>query len=292
MGHSSTAVPVEVTIHDWLVSASVQLSRNGTYRHRLFKENPRCRDNFLPELRRMVLAAHDDACRRLREILGSDYPAYPSCLHTQTLKGYFGEVLSGLIAENFGPHGEHRWRVVAYLFRFHDVAFHELERCRQTGASARPLPGRTGNDCLAFCFDDEGQVEKTLVCEAKCTASHDSSLVSQAHEQLSTDFDLPVSLMQVIDILESRKDDPEAQRFAAALRRLWQYQPALPRYDLVVYVCGKPPVRAESWLPRDKPHHKYTGRRNLEVDEIHISDVEGLVRAVYRGTKTGEVETP
>lgn len=292
MGRNSSTIQVAAIIQNWLVSGDARISPGGKYRHRLFKENSECREDFLPELRRMVLAAHDDACQHLREILGPENPAYPGCLHIQTLKGYFGEVLSGLIVENFAPHGEPRWRVPAYLFRFHHVAFQELERCRQTGAAARQVPGRTGDDCLAFCLDDQGEVEKSMVCEAKCTGEHDASLVSDAHDQLSRGLDLPVSLYQVIEVLESRRDDPEARPFAAALRRLRQNHAARPRYDLIAYVCGRPPVRQESWVPRDRPHQKYTAGRHLEVDEIHLSDVDGLVSAVYRGTNSCEVEPP
>ena len=54
-------------------------------------------------------------------------PAYPDDLETSVLQGYLGELLAGLIAENYAPHGR-RWIVPAFLFRGHQAAFQALER--------------------------------------------------------------------------------------------------------------------------------------------------------------------
>lgn len=53
------------------------------------------------------------------------------------------------------------------------------------------------------------------------------------------------------------------------------------RYDLVSYICGRHPKRDGVWLPTEKPHASYKAKRRLEAVEVHLYDVENLVREVY-----------
>ena len=125
------------TFTSWL-KEELHESPDKTYRHRLLTENPNTRDNFLDDLSSYVRAAHEDAKRHLRELFENTLdpfgtfppfdPAegYPELLHMQTLKGYFGEIFAGLIAEHFSPFGEASWKVPVFLFRYHIVAFQEF----------------------------------------------------------------------------------------------------------------------------------------------------------------------
>jgi hypothetical protein len=108
---------------------------------------------------------------------------YPHKLPLSTLQGYFGEVFAGLIVENGSALGESGWQVPAFLFRTHAVAFEQLELMRQTGQPLKGVPGRTGDDCMAFRRDSQGNIIRTLYCEAKCTLGHDTSLIADAHER-------------------------------------------------------------------------------------------------------------
>jgi hypothetical protein len=277
----------------WL-SNSVSESNDKRYRHRLLEENFDQRCEVLEDLKSYVQAAHEDARRRLRKLAGisldplgstCEYdPAegYPELLHIQTLKGYFGEVFAGLVAENLSPFDQDGWKVPAFLFRYHLPAFHQLEAIRQTGEEAGLLPGRTGDDCLAFQLDGDGRIVRSLYCEAKCTPGHRSSMVAEAHRKVS-DAAI-VDIPQLIEILQEY-DDPVSSQWVEALRRLQLQGPSddYERCDFVSYVCGCAPARGDrrTWIPTDRPHQKYTARRRLEAVEAQLQDVEKLVREVY-----------
>lgn len=280
----------------WLTT-EVQLAADGTYVHVLGKElDAAQRPAHLPRIRAIVSRAHDDARARLRRLAtGSLDPlpgtaksdavdGYPQRLHIQTLKGYFGEILAGLAAEHLHSSDEQRWEVPAHLFRFHLVEFQQLAVMAQTGDGAGIRPGRTGDDCLAFRRDVNGRILAALFCEAKCTADHDADLINKAHEQSSRPNPVPVDLLQLIEVLED-SSDPTAPQWIEGIRQLFWGRPAegYERQDQITYVAGREPKKAGSkcWIPFDKPHEKYTGGRPLHVFELHLDDVESLIRDVY-----------
>lgn len=279
----------------WLQN-SVNETKDKKYRHRLLKENNVKRVDAIEELRGIYEEAHNDARLRLRKVLDislhpledeeSFDPAqgYPEMFDMTTLKGYFGEVFAGLIAENFFPFDEMRWKVPVFSFRYHEIAFDQLEMYRLTGDKLNAIPGRTGDDCLAFVLDDTNKIVKVLFCEAKCTANHKESMISEAHNKISSKNLLPVEIRRIIDILRDY-DDSESLTWMYSLRELYINGKECERYDLVSYVCGKSPVKPKtrkSWIPIDMPHTKYEGARKLEAVEIHLTDVENLIKEVYR----------
>jgi hypothetical protein len=273
----------------------VQTDVAGRYEHALGEENGTNQSTILPRLKVLVSSAHEDARNRLRRLANGSLdplsalnlkdPAdgYPERLHIQTLKGCFGEILAGAVAENLGPFGKN-WEVPAYLFRFHLVEFQQLAMMNQTGATAELRPGRTGEDCLAFLRDKNGDIVAVLFCEAKCTSGHDAGLISDAHEKSSSTYLVPLDLLQLIEVLED-STAPSAAGWVDALRSLYLKGPTpgppYERFDQVTYVCGQKPVRMKTWIPSGSPHPKYTGGRRLHVAEIHLSDVEELVKKVY-----------
>lgn len=192
-----------------------ELHRSGDerYWHRMLVERTESREAAVAVLKLIVQAAHEDARRYLREAfsdtldpieapgLRDGAEGYPALLPRQTLYlyGYFGEVMAGIVAENFSPFGL-RWEVPAYLFRFHIIAFQELERIRGGQAPTAALPGRTGDDCLAFVRSD-GEIVAVLACEAKCTDGHAASMIAEAHEKVSRELRSPVDILQLIHVL-------------------------------------------------------------------------------------------
>src|SRR5712692_1335278 len=180
-------------IETWLL-ATRSRSADGGYRHMLLREDPRKWPAVLPDVRAYFRAAHQDALDYYRSLIGisldpletlpSKDPGtvYPHQLDETVQKGFFGEVFAGIIAEHFSPHDESGWEIPAFLFRKHNVAFEQLEAFFQGGTDELGrIPGRTGDDCLAFCRDNTGSITKSLYCEAKCTASHDSGMIAKAH---------------------------------------------------------------------------------------------------------------
>jgi hypothetical protein len=265
------------------------------YRHRLFKEYPNKRNETLKRLTSYIQNAHEDARSRLRKLvenpldpLGSQPPfdpteGYPQLFHMNTLKGYFGEIFAGLIAEHFSPFDEEGWKVPAFLFRYHGVEFQQLEILRQKGGVAAKRPGRTGDDCLAFQLDDEGRIIRYLYCEAKCTyLGRMPNMICNAYKKASES--VLVDLPQIIEILQLR-NDASSKQWIYAIQQLWfqGINHQSERCDMISYICGESPKRGNrlAWLPVDKPHPEYKANRRLEVVEIHLPDVESLIRAVY-----------
>lgn len=245
-------------------------------------------------LRAFCQNALEDFRRRVRTLLGvsldplqagvpDPLDGWPATCHPITLQGYFGETLAALMVERFPPFAENGWQVPGYLFRFHVAAFQQLEKLRQTCEQAKAIPGRTGDDCLAFQRDARGSITKALVCEAKCTSRHASSLLSDAHCKLSEPLWKPVDLPQLIEVLMASAN-PDAASWIAPLRRLWLAEdpPAnYERYDYLVYVCGRKPRARTAWLERNRAHRRYTANRRLEVVEVHFVGVSDLIQAVY-----------
>lgn len=269
---------------------------NGDYRHcRLEECAGASREDGLEALREVVERAHEDARDRLQALtainlnpIGQPPPpasvTYPADLHTTTLQGYLGEIMAGVVAENFAPHAR-EWEVPAFLFRAHVGAFQALERRRQLGGPATPIPGRTGDDCVAFVRDDDGEIAEWLMCEAKCSHDHASALIRQGHKQLSVPLRVPVDLLQLIDILKD-STDPEAADWIDAIRLLLHQALAAEapeRFDLFMYVCGRAPINESNWIPSGAPHEDYAGNRPLEAVEFHLDDFDEALEHIYPG---------
>lgn len=207
---------------------------------------------------------------------------YPRLLPPETKMGYFGEVFAGIIAENFKPLGLDNWRVPAYLFRFHTVAFQYLESRHQGIKKSSKIIGRHGDDCLAFREDTQGNITQALVCEAKCLSQHVASSVKEAHEKISSAETLPIDLRNVMEVLCDR-NDTESKKWHERLRKLY-LQNTFQNYercDMVCYICGDSPKTRDSWMQKDKPHTEYRANRRLEAVEIHLNGVGSFVMDLY-----------
>ena len=217
------------------------------------------------------------------EEMSADHPVlkYPGNLPINTLKGYFGEVFAGIIAENFSPFGEDGWVVPAHLFRCHLVVYQYLETLHQTQNVAEDLPGRTGDDCLALQLKNGG-ITGILYCEAKCNSIHRSDKITEAHEKVGNAA--IVDIGQIIAILKESAR-PDRIQWIRALERLQQQirqkKITFERYNLISYICGDFPTRKETWIPTNNPHFSYTSRHKLEAVEIHINNIEDFIRTLY-----------
>lgn len=283
------------SLNSWLYN-EISDNSNNRYRHNLIRENPIDRENVLDELKPVIGRVHDDARFKLREFLRDTLdpleewnddidPAegYPEVLDLTTLKGYFGEFFSGIVAENFSPFGEKNWRVPVFPFRFHNTAFDQLEMYRQTGQMKKATYGRTGDDCVAFVLEGD-TIVKILFLEAKCTAKYDLSMIADAHTKISSANQKPVELMRLVDVLKAYRRHSETEVWINALRKLYRSKKGFERYDCVSYVCGQFPKRPRdkvSWISREEPHPNYVGGRNLEAIEIQLTDVNNIVRLLY-----------
>jgi len=279
------------SISTWLIRQTTE-TPTLKYRHSLLTETIEERQGILPALKKYFYKAHEDARRRLTKPFEKSLdpfgenaefdPAegYPHRLHQVTLQGYFGEVFASLIARFFDPFGISGWEVPGFLFRFHTLAFEQLDALRHNDKKAKPIPGRSGDDCLAFYTDEKGNVLKILYCESKCTLTHRTDLITDAHEKVGSSE--IVSIRQLIELLDDYEDD-NSIRWSNSLKRLLMNKlVGCDRYNLVNYICGQLPKRDPSWMSRNTPHNTYKSNHHLEAVELHISGVAELIDEVYR----------
>lgn len=280
-------------------------SPSGHYSLRLLEEKSTERAAIWTEILDFFSEAHEDAKDMVRRVLEptlSPYigpqsdPAlgYPEDLHVETLLGYFGEVLAGMIAEHKDIHSVGDWRVPAFLFRFHQVAFQKLEERNDLLARGQTvldvddekstIPGRTGSDVLAFSRNEDGSLAKILVCEAKCLGGHRSNKVRDAHVQLSAPVRCPSGVREIIEILKDYDTEDCRQWREQLLCFRLDLESPVVRVDMFSYAVGNKPTGRNgqiSWNANDNPISDYTGNRPLEVVECYLDDPRVLVRQLY-----------
>lgn len=273
----------------WLQYSLEGTSTDKMYRLVLLEENPLLRCEILGELKQYIHEAHEDFRRYYRELLRcplnpfEEHPAvdlinkYPGILDMDTLKGYFGEVFAAIVAQFFSPFGIDDWEVPAFLFRNHRDAFNHILIMNETGREAGTIPGRTGDDFLAFQRDGTGRIRRILYCEAKCNREHRSDSIGNAFEKVGQP--VIVDLSQIITVLKDQQT-PAAQQWIYALQ-IAQFSNQYERCNLVSYICGDRPKHKRMWLPKDSPHEKYTSQDILEAVETHLDEIETFVREVY-----------
>ncbi|MBP5977020.1 hypothetical protein HW132_30945 [Brasilonema sp. CT11] len=289
------------TLANWLKN-TVTKSANSKYYHRRLEEDLDFRTALLKELQILVHNAHEDARQRFRNALDIPYSLdpleeeatpgidtsiiddFPRYLELTTLKGYFGEIMAAVIVENFNPLDE-EWYIPAFPFRFHQSAYHALEKMRQEGGSPPTIIGRFGDDMLAFQRNKQGKITHILFCEAKCSAEHDQDLIAEAHVKANDTKPSPVDCFQLAEMLKDyAATNPEVKSWRQAIINLWfEKTTTHERCDLINYICGLPPVKSTTVIiPTDKPHVNYTVGRRLEAVEIHLHDVDGLIEEAYQ----------
>jgi hypothetical protein len=271
-------------------------TRAGSYHHILILEDTNFRSAALPLIARYVKRAHEEGVDRFKAFMGDTLDPRRQAIHLNALafyprhtepitrQGFYGEIVAGLLAEIYYPRRV-RWYIPAYCFYQHELLFQDLITAAAAGRPLQKSMGHFGDDCLAFGLDpDHSSVLKILICEAKCTTTHRSSLVKDAHSKLSTQpIEVSVIWLQlIIEALRARGDDASAfwvpllQEFKDSQRFAERF-----RTDLISYAHGRRPKRLATWLRTDKPHEKYSARRDLEVFEVHFSDVDTVIADAY-----------
>ena len=297
MSNKTSAKLLDLTLLDsWLGASGTTSNDTPPYTYLLFKELDDVPDEFWDELFKYINHAHEGARQALRKPLGDTLhplhhgkdkdPAfgYPQKFGDTALQGFFGEIVAGVIAENYVGEDDINWEVPVYLFRTHVVAFQQLEYMKQTDNWERQIVGRTGDDGLAFIRDDDNKIVAWLACEAKCTRNHSAGLIADNHEKLSQSIKRPIDLLRLIDALEDYKNDKYARNWIKAIRDYYWAdinKNSVERCDLSVYICGQLPERNDSWIVTDNPHSQYTGDRELTSAEVHLPKVSELIKSLY-----------
>ena len=288
--------PQLALLDSWLEIEKTSNANSPPYGHLLLRQREEVDSAVWDELFKYIDHAHEGARQSLRAPLGDSLhplqhntevdPAfgYPHKFGDKALKGFFGEIVAGIVAKYFVSDNMHEWEVPVYLFRTHIVAFEQLELMKQTKNWKRQIVGRSGDDGLAFSRDENGHIIEWLACEAKCTGTHDLELIKDNLVKLSQTITRPVDLLRLINALNDYCDDNFCQDWIKALRQFyWETlkNPPVKRCDFSMYICGTFPKRNSTWIPTDKPLNNYTGERSLVCAEFHLTNVEDIIRSLY-----------
>ncbi|WP_287831754.1 hypothetical protein, partial [Idiomarina sp.] len=145
------------------------------YGHLLLEQIEDSNEELVSRLKSYFESAHLDARVVIHDFVGMDlHPDrekqtevnYPSSLNLTTLKGFFGEVMSGFVAEKYKLVGNHNWEVPVFLFRFHDDVKNYLFTLVRDQEQKRQTIGRLGTDFIGISIKD-GTVERLISGEAK-----------------------------------------------------------------------------------------------------------------------------
>lgn len=266
-------------IRGWL---NCEISENSSYIHLLLNADG---DNLPEELITYFKDAHKQAQQKYIDKINefnldplNQPPIYTAVLPLKTLQGYLGEVLGGLIAITQRPFNLD-WEIPVHLFSFHDTVFDWLDMYLQNTETSAEIPGRTGDDNLAFVRNENNEITAVLFIEAKCTLTHNPSLINDAHSSLSKGNIFPVSRDKIKQLL-IEKGDSESLNFVDAINNIVKTQKN--RFDMVSYLYSKKPERKHSWISQSEINRYYKGNRNLVAAELCITDLLKSIDRIYR----------
>ncbi len=284
----------------------------GNYGHLLLEQKKAKDVDLFATLVPYFESAHLDARTIFHEFIGIDlHPdaaaglaevSYPSSLHLTTLKGFFGEALTGLIVEAYDLVGDHDWKVPVFLFRFHDDAKKYLYTLVRDPEQERQTIGRLGTDFIGISVDEDGEVDRLISGEAKWRKTLTKSAVDDlmlgpkvsgeelrqegkgVWAELNKEVNPPNGLRELQIALKEIDPDGHAETILSMDRLLSAYSPqTVPKTDLVVIVGKGGASRKErtSFIGWEEVPAAYTAGNDLQVVEVILSDGEELVEELY-----------
>ena len=300
---------------DALTAWLKETNKLGTgYGHLLLEQISPISTSLVTALRPYFESAHQDAREVFHGDAGMDlhpdasapgaHAQYPACLPPNARRGLFGEVLAGLVTEQYKMIEGHKWRIPAFLFRHHSDARKYIFALARDPAREREIYGRHGNDFIAIGLDDFGSVERFLAGEAKWRKTLSVAVVetlmlgkwvkddagnkSRSGKgiwfELNRELAAPDGLRQLQEILKA--GDPS--KFAATIfsmdKILALKAPiVVPRTDLIVISGNAAATRkvGETLLPHSAVPAEYTAGRPLQVVEVILDGGQALIDALY-----------
>jgi hypothetical protein len=280
------------------------------YGHLLLEQIENSNDELLSRLKAYFESAHLDARGVIHDFMGiSLHPDhekqteinYPSSLHLTTLKGFFGEVMAGLIAEGYNLVGDHKWAVPVFLFRFHDDAKKYLYTLVRDPNQERQTIGRLGTDFIGVSICG-GEVERLISGEAKWRKTLTQSVVDtvmlgpketgkQTREagkgvwtELNKEVNPPNGLRELQIALKDLDPEAYGEVIVSMDKLLAAFDPvAAPKTDLVVIVGGPRASRnkGECYIKCDEVPEPYVAKNDLQVVEIVLPEGEKLIKDLY-----------
>jgi hypothetical protein len=306
-----TCPPPADELEDWLEEYP---TTNGNYGHLLLEQKGDCNQLLIDALRPYFESAHLDAREYFHELIGIDlhpdagedgaHAQYPGCLPSTTRRGLFGEVLAGLVTENYNFIGNHQWMIPIFLFRYHsDVEKYLFDLARDPNRT-RTVFGRFGSDFIGLSLGADGSVIRFVAGEAKWRKKLHRSVVEELllgewvtdaegrrirsgkgiWYEINKDTPVPHGVRQLQRLLLER--DPIRYSMAIlSMDRALALRDAvpIPRTDLILIAGNDVPSRGKthSLIPWEETPSEYTAGNDLQVVEVILNDGEELIDAIY-----------
>lgn len=311
-----TARPPKDALTDWLDEYSSEEVKG--YGHLLLEEKVETDPAFAKELIDYFESAHLDARKCFHKLARiSLHPdagdeacdaQYPGSLPLTALKGLFGEVMCGMMTENYEFVGKHEYLIPVFLFRNHEDAGQYIYTLSRDPSRTREVLGRKGDDFIAIVVDEDGKVTRFIAGEAKWRGSWTPSALAtvmlgakiedpedsskRVHNgkgvwfEVNRGLSIPLGLEQLHAILDECEPDKFSSVIASLDRILARRNPdPVERTDLILLAGGSPPKReaSEPLLPWKTLPDEYTAGRDLQVVELLFSNGDDLITEIYAG---------
>lgn len=306
-----TCPPPSDAINNWL---EVEYSEVGNYGHLLLEQNDDVDANLVEELVPYFESAHTDAKEFFCAQMGIDlHPdadenddasyLYPGCLPKSAIRGLFGEVMAGMLTEQYKYIGDHNWCIPVFLFRYHTDVEKYLFDLSRDAARTRQVFGRFGSDFLGLCLDGDGYVTRFIAGEAKWREKLNKSTVDKlmlgdwevdentgkkfrngkgVWFEVNRDTPTPHGLRQLQQILKERDPQSYSNTIVSLDRVLMLRNPqSLPRTNLILIAGNDVPTRTNTLIPWKEIPPEYTAPHDLQVVELILNDGGSLIDQIY-----------
>jgi len=315
-----TCEPPTEALNEWL---TVYPSVNGTYGHLLLEQATETNQNLISVLRPYFESAHLDAREHFhREIAIDLHPdagapgeqtCYPNCLPSKAHKGLFGEVMAGMLTEAFKTSfiGNHEWKIPIFLFRMHADVEAYLWTLVRDETREREIFGRFGSDFIGLSLNDQGEVNRIIIGEAKWRSQLTQSVIDtlmlgnwrtnkdtgERHRargiwfEINRDTGVPHGLRQLQRLLQHKNMEGYQAAVVSIDRIVAQKDaPILPRTNLVLISGNDTPNRetANSLIPWETIPSDYLAPHDLQVVELILQDGETLIDGIYSSLWNGK----
>jgi hypothetical protein len=303
-------------LSEWLEEYSSDV---GNYGHLLLEQKKDNDADLLLKLKPYFKSAHLDARTNFHEFMGIDlHPdaatepvdiSYPSSLHLTTLKGFFGEALTGLIVEGYELVGKHSWKIPVFLFRFHDDAKKYLFTLVRDPEQRRKTIGRLGTDFVGISIDENGEVERLISGEAKWRKTLTQGVVDDLMlgpklkgqnlrqegkgiwAELNKEVNPPNGLRELQIALKEIDPDGYAESILSMDKLLSAYGANVAAKTDLVVIVGNGSVTRENgncFVVHEEVPKAYSAGNDLQVVEIVLNDGEQLIKDLYSNLWNGE----
>jgi hypothetical protein len=310
-----TALPPKHALANWLNAYPTEVDNYG---HLLLEEQVETDPAIAKDLLGYFESAHLDARQCFHKLARiSLHPdetdeaceaQYPGSLPLTALKGIFGEVMCGMMAESFEFIGKHEYLIPVFLFRNHEDAGQYIYTLSRDHTRTREVLGRKGDDFIGIVVNQEGNVTRFLAGEAKWRGTWTPSAVKtvmlgekivdpndntkRIHNgkgvwyEVNRGLPVPLGLEQLHTILDECAPDKFANVIASLDRILARRNPdRVERTDLILLAGGPALTREprQTLIDWQSIPEEYTAGRDLQIVELLCSNGNDLIKAIYSG---------